>query len=71
MAKHLEVTIEEDTLVKAIKLMDPEGIMVPGTKEHDDTKAMVTKWLNSYGTAYVLEVVMNCMKHIEVSKKPD
>jgi len=68
MAKKLDIRSEEDTLSKAIKLLDPEGILVTGTQDHDDTKAMVTEWFNAQGKAQVLERVVDCMNRMEGSK---
>ena len=64
-----ERKIEEDALSKALKLLDPEGTLVPGTQEYEDTAVMVTKWFDTYGTAETLEMVRDCMQHMEGSKK--
>ncbi len=68
MAKKLDIRSDEDTLSKAIKLLDPEGILVTGAQDHDDTKAMVTEWFNAQDKAQVLERVVDCMNRMEGSK---
>ena len=68
MAKKLDIRSEEDAIFRTMKLLDPEGILIPGTQDHDDTKAMVTEWFNTDGEAQVLEQVMDCMKSMEASK---
>ena len=68
MAKKLDIRSEKDALSKTLKLLDPEGILAPGTQDHEDTKAMVTEWFYTHGEAQVLERVMDCRKSMEGSK---
>ena len=67
MDRRMERESGNDALFNALKLLDPEGILTPGSPEHEETEAMVAKWVDTYGTAKVLSTVMDCMKHVEGS----
>lgn len=52
----------------AIKRLDPAESLVPGTREYEDTEAMVLKWIMEVGPAQTLEMITKCMRHLEGTK---
>ena len=63
-ASHQKVAndVESATLIEALKLLDPDGTLVPGTSDFDNTKAMVIKWTRRYGPGQALEMVERSVK---------
>ena len=60
---------EHAILIEALKLLDPDGTLVPGTSECDNTKAMVLKWVRRYGPGKALEMVERSVKLMKDTMK--
>jgi hypothetical protein len=39
----------DETLNQAIKLIDPEGLLVPGTRQFNTIRDMLSEWIKAYG----------------------
>lgn len=64
MAKKLEQKIENDTLTKALTLIDPSGTLVPGTEEHDSIKDMIRGWIDECGPDHALAMARKGAEHL-------
>ena len=64
-------TLHLTALRIAIKWLDPDRSLVPGAQDYEDVEAMVTNWFSAYGRPQTLEMIMDCMEHLEGSKKPE
>jgi len=52
-----------DTINEAIKLIDPKGMLVPGTRQHDRIREMIEIWLGRHSPEEVLEMARNTQTH--------
>ena len=64
MAKELEPEIENDALTKALTLIDPSGILVPGTEEHDSIRDMIRGWIDECGPVHALAMARKGAEHL-------
>jgi len=55
-----------DTLNEALRLIDPDGTLVPGTRQHDRIREMVEIWLRRHSPEEVLEMARNRAKYLNV-----
>jgi len=55
-----------DTITEALRLIDPEGMLVPGTRQHDRIREMVEIWLRQHSPDEVLEMARNSAKYLKV-----
>ena len=65
MAKKLEKRIEDETLCKALTLIDPSGTLVPETEEYATIKDMILGWIDECGQDYALEMARKGAKHLD------
>jgi hypothetical protein len=57
-------TTKNDPLADALKLIDPTGTLVPGTKEHETVSYMLQGWIDQNGTDKALCMARMCRKHL-------
>ena len=55
-----------DTLYEALKLIDLEGMLVPGTRQYDSIKEMLEIWIRQHGPDEALEMARNSAKYLKV-----
>jgi hypothetical protein len=55
-----------DTLSEAIRLIDPEGMLVPGTRQYDRIREMIEIWIGQHGPDEALEMARNSAKYLKV-----
>ena len=55
-----------DTQNEALKLIDPEGMLVPGTRQHTRIREMIKIWLRQHSPEEVLEMARNSAKYLKV-----
>jgi hypothetical protein len=55
-----------DTLNEAIKLIDPEGMLVPGTRQYASIMEMLEIWLRQHSPDKALEMARNSAKYLKV-----
>jgi len=65
LAKKLERNAEE-TLSRALKIIDPSGTLVPGTDEHESIQDMILKWIDECGADYALDMARKGEKHLDM-----
>jgi hypothetical protein len=58
-----------DTLNKALRLIDPDGTLVPGTRQHDRIREMIEIWLRQHRPEEVLEMARYSAKYLKVWRK--
>ena len=58
-----------DTLNEALRLIDPEGMLVPGTRQHDRIREMIEIWLRRHSPEEVLEMARYSAKYLKVRWK--
>ena len=55
-----------DTIIEAIKLVDPEGMLIPGTRQYDRIWEMLEIWLRQHGPDTTLEMARNSAKFLKM-----
>lgn len=55
-----------DTLKEAIKLIDPEGMLIPDTRQYDRITEMIEIWLRRHSRDEVLEMARYSAKYLKV-----
>jgi hypothetical protein len=55
-----------DTINEALKLIDPEGMLIPGTRQYDSIKEMLEIWIRQHGPEETLEMARNSAKYLKV-----
>ncbi len=55
-----------DTLNEAIKLIDPEGMLIPDTRQYDRIWEMLEIWLRQHGPEETLEMARYSAKYLKV-----
>ena len=55
-----------DTLNESLRLIDPEGMLVPGTRQHDRIREMIEIWLRLHGPEKTLEMARYSAKYLMV-----
>ena len=55
-----------DTLSESLRLIDPEGLLVPGTRQYDRIHEMLEIWLKQHGRDKTLEMAQNSSKYLKV-----
>ena len=49
-----------------MRLIDPEGTLVPGTRQYDRIREMIEIWLRQHSPDEVLEMARNSAKYLKV-----
>ncbi len=63
----LECGMDPDgTIKEALKLIDPEGMLIPGTRQYDRISEMIYIWLRRHSRDEVLEMARYSAKHLKV-----
>ena len=55
-----------DTINEALKLIDPEGMLIPGTRQYDSIKEMLEFWIRQHGPVETLEMSRNSATYLKV-----
>ena len=55
-----------DTISEALRLIDPEGMLIPGTRQYDRISEMIEIWLRRYSRDEVLEMARYSAKYLKV-----
>jgi hypothetical protein len=58
-----------EIITEAMKLIDPEGMLVPGTRQHDRIREMIEIWLRQHRPEEVLEMARYSAKYLKVWRK--
>jgi len=57
-------------LLKALRRLDPNSELVPGTPEYRYTESMVLKWIRIHGPDHALEMVERSINLLKDVAKP-
>jgi hypothetical protein len=63
MAKSTNVRYR--TLSKALKVIDPSGTLVPGTRQHNRISSLIGEWIYQCGPEYALCMAKNGSEHLD------
>lgn len=55
-----------DTISESLRRIDPEGMLIPGTRQHDRIREMLEIWLRQHGPDKALEMARNSAKYLKV-----
>ena len=55
----------DETITKAMALIDPSGTLVPGTDEYDLIRAMIVKWIDGCGPDNALYMARQGAEHFD------
>ena len=55
-----------DTLNESLRLIDPEGMLVPGTRHYDTIRETIEIWIRQNGPDEALEMARNSAKYLKV-----
>lgn len=69
MAKKLERKIEDDTLSKALRVIDPSGTLVPGTRQHNRISSLIREWIDQCGPDYAICMAKVGSEHLDRWRK--
>ena len=61
----------QEILFKALRRLDPDNELMPGTPEYKKTESMIVKWIRIYGPDQTLQMVersINLMKDVTKPK---
>ena len=56
---------DDDTVSKAMALIDPSGTLVPGTEEYDLIRDMIVKWIAGCGPDSALYMARQGANHLD------
>jgi hypothetical protein len=56
---------DDETVSKAMALIDPSGILVPGTVEYNTIKDMILGWIDEGCPDYALDMARKGAKHLD------
>ena len=68
MVKKLERKID-DTLSKALKLIDPPGTLVPESRQHNRLSSMIREWIDQCGPDYAVCMAQVGSEHLDRWRK--
>jgi hypothetical protein len=68
LAKKLERKID-DTLSKALTLIDPAGTLVPGSRQHNRISSLIREWIDQCGPEYALCMAKDGSEHLDRWRK--
>ena len=60
---------KDSSLNMALKLIDPDGTLVPGTEDYDTLKCMIQGWVREYGRNRALCMARLGAKHLDGWRK--
>lgn len=60
---------EDETIHKALALIDPKGTLVQGTPEYDSIIDLLWRWIDQCGTEYTLCMAQVGAKHLDSWRK--
>lgn len=66
---HYRGKIEENLVLEAMRRIDPDATLVPGTLEYDTIKDMIICWLEQCGPEYALFMAEVGAKHLDRWRK--
>ena len=55
----------EDTVSKALELIDPSGTLVPGTIEYKTIRDLILRWIDECGPDYAICMAEVGAEHLE------
>jgi len=61
--------IEDETLAKALLLIDSDGTLLPETRQYDRISVMIRGWIDQCGTEYTLCMAQIGAKHLDSWRK--
>lgn len=61
--------VSGDALREALRRIDPDGTLVPDSREYKAMEKMIRGWLHSYGPQKTFEMVRCSAQHVEAWRK--
>jgi hypothetical protein len=61
--------IEDETFAKVLLLIDPDGTLLPGTRQYDRISVMIRGWIDQCGPDYALCMAQIGAKHLDGWRK--
>jgi hypothetical protein len=69
VAEKLERNTEDDTLSRALKIIDPTGTLEPGTRQYCRIRSMIREWIDHCGTDYAICMARVGSEHLDRWRK--
>ncbi len=60
---------DDETVSKAMALIDPSGTLVPGTEAYDTIRDMMLKWIEGCGPDNALHMARQGANHLDLWMK--
>ena len=69
MGKAFPLNKRYQTLSKALAIIDPKGVLMPGTPEHNQVTEMILSWMADMEPDEVLRMSMDSERHVWLNSR--